>query len=41
MPVMMQLPIGAEEDFEGVIDLLQMKAVIWDEKSSGLQLLSS
>ena len=36
-PVMMQLPIGAEEDFKGVVDLLQMKAVIWDEKSSGLR----
>ena len=36
-PVMMQLPIGAEENFKGVVDLLQMKAVIWDDKTSGLR----
>ncbi len=35
-PVAMQLPIGAEEDFEGVIDLVQMKAVHWDEDNLGM-----
>ena len=34
-PVAMQLPIGAEEDFEGVIDLIKMKAIFWDEESRG------
>jgi len=28
---LVQLPIGAESDFKGVIDLLQMKALVWDE----------
>ena len=28
-----QLPIGAEENFTGVIDLIKMKAIIWDEAS--------
>jgi len=34
-PVPMQLPIGAEEGFEGVVDLLKMKAVIWDMANQG------
>ena len=34
--VPMQLPIGVEENFAGVIDLLRMKAVYWDEGSMGL-----
>ena len=34
-PVPMQLNIGAEENFEGVIDLLRMKAIYWDEKTQG------
>ena len=33
----MQLPIGAEEDFEGVVDLLKMKAIIWDQESQGMK----
>ncbi len=33
-PLVMQLPIGAEEHFSGVVDLLKMKAIIW--KSEGL-----
>ena len=34
--VPMQLPIGAEENFEGVIDLLRMKAIYWDDANHGL-----
>jgi elongation factor G len=34
-PVPMQLPIGAEENFEGVVDLVRMKAIIWDMASQG------
>ena len=30
-PVPIQLPIGAEEEFEGVVDLVNMKAIYWDE----------
>jgi elongation factor G len=36
-PVAMQLPIGAEDHFEGVIDLLKMKAIHWDMESQGMQ----
>ena len=34
-PVPIQLPIGAEADFKGVIDLLRMKAVIWENEALG------
>lgn len=34
-PVPMQVPIGAEDGFEGVIDLLKMKAIHWDAASQG------
>ncbi|NWG32676.1 MAG: elongation factor G [Rhodocyclaceae bacterium] len=34
-PVPIQVPIGAEEKFEGVVDLVKMKAIIWDEASLG------
>ena len=30
-PVPIQIPIGAEESFQGVVDLIKMKAIIWDE----------
>jgi elongation factor G len=36
-PVPIQLPIGAEEKFEGVIDLVRMKAIYWDESSQGMK----
>lgn len=35
-PVVVQLPIGAEETFVGVIDLIKMKAIHWDEESKGM-----
>ncbi|MBT8080536.1 MAG: elongation factor G [Gammaproteobacteria bacterium] len=34
-PVPVQLPIGAEEKFEGVVDLVRMKAIYWDETNMG------
>jgi len=34
-PVPVQLPIGAEEKFEGVIDLIRQKAIYWDEDNMG------
>jgi elongation factor G len=36
-PVPLQVPIGAEEKFEGVVDLIKMKAVYWDEASQGMK----
>ena len=32
-PLVMQLPIGAEDDFDGVVDLLEMKALMWPGKT--------
>jgi elongation factor G len=37
IPVAMQLPIGAESDFKGVVDLIEMKALIWRDESLGAQ----
>ena len=34
-PVVIQLPIGAEEHFKGVVDLIRMKAIYWDESNMG------
>ena len=34
-PVVIQLPIGAEEKFEGVIDLIRMRAIYWEESNMG------
>jgi len=34
-PVPMQVPIGAEDNFEGVVDLLKMKAIVWDMATQG------
>ena len=35
-PVPLQIPIGAEENFKGVVDLLKMKAIIWSESDMGV-----
>ncbi len=36
-PIPIQVPIGAEEKFEGVVDLVRMKAIYWDEASQGMK----
>jgi elongation factor G len=36
-PVPVQLPIGAEDDFEGVVDLIRMKAIYWDMETQGMK----
>jgi elongation factor G len=35
-PVPLQVPIGAEENFKGVVDLLKMKAIVWNEADQGM-----
>lgn len=37
VPVPIQLPLGAEDSFKGVIDLLRMKVILWDEASRGMK----
>ncbi|WP_297326120.1 elongation factor G [Nitrosomonas sp.] len=37
VPVPIQLPIGAEDKFEGVVDLIKMKAIYWDDESRGMK----
>jgi elongation factor G len=34
-PVVLQLPLGAEENFRGIIDLVKLKAVVWDDETLG------
>jgi elongation factor G len=36
-PVPLQVPIGAEENFKGVVDLVKMKAIWWDDASQGMK----
>ncbi len=36
-PVPVVVPIGAEDSFKGVVDLMKMKAIIWDEASQGMK----
>ncbi len=36
-PVPIQIPIGAEDNFEGVVDLIRMKAIYWDMETQGMK----
>ena len=36
-PVPMVIPVGAEDKFQGVVDLVKMKAIVWDEASQGMK----
>ncbi len=36
-PVPIQVPIGAEENFKGVVDLVKMKAIFWDDATQGMK----
>ncbi|MBN2606718.1 MAG: elongation factor G [Thiotrichales bacterium] len=36
-PVPMQLPIGAEESFRGIVDLVKMQAIYWEEENMGMK----
>lgn len=36
-PIPVQLPIGAEDQFEGVVDLIQQKAIYWDQETQGMR----
>ena len=36
-PVPIQVPIGAEDKFEGVVDLVKMKAIYWDDSTQGMK----
>ena len=40
IPLVMQLPIGAEGDFKGVIDLVKMKALVWNLEADGKGLVA-
>jgi elongation factor G len=36
-PIALQVPIGAEDKFEGVVDLIRMKAIYWDDSTQGMK----
>src|SRR6266542_1733781 len=36
-PVPIQIPVGAEDKFEGVVDLVRMKAIVWDDSTQGMK----
>lgn len=36
-PVVLQVPIGAEENFKGVVDLIKMKAILWHDETMGAE----
>jgi elongation factor G len=36
-PIPLQIPIGAEDNFKGVVDLVKMKAIFWDDASQGMK----
>ncbi len=38
-PVPIQIPIGAEEDFQGVVDLVKNKAFVWDDSTKGVKIV--
>jgi len=38
-PVPIQIPIGAEEDFQGVVDLVKNKAFVWDDSTKGVKII--
>ncbi len=38
-PVAIQIPIGAEEDFQGVVDLVRNKAFVWDDSTQGVKIV--
>jgi elongation factor G len=40
-PVAVQLPIGAADEFEGVVDLVTMRAIRWDDKTLGMRVIES
>ena len=35
-PIPVTIPIGAEDDFKGVVDLIKMKAIIWNDETNGM-----
>ena len=40
-PIPLQLPVGAEENFKGVVDLIKMKEIIWNESDKGMTFVYS
>ncbi len=38
-PVALQIPIGAEAGFKGVVDLIEMKAILWHDETMGAEYL--
>ncbi len=36
-PIVIQIPIGAEENFKGVVDLIKMKAILWHDETMGAE----
>lgn len=36
-PLVMQIPMGAEDNFKGIVDLVKMKGIVWDETSQGMK----
>ncbi len=38
-PIPLQIPIGAEEHFEGLVDLVKMKSVVWEEENQGTKFI--
>lgn len=37
VPIVVQMPIGSEDNYQGVVDLIKMKAIYWDEASKGMK----